>query len=240
MNNKTTACAIAVLGRLPLVRETVNRMKYKNKVDYIVCVCSNDEDAHFCAQLPCVVVMHPNHPLGSKWNSGWKHLFINYNPDYYIFAGSSDWLSDNWIEGCLPYLDTYDAVGKLDMYLFDLGQTQNRLCHWPGYTGDRAGDTIGIGRMLTKNIVEKMRGLPFHPELDSGLDWSMTLHIASLGGILHTIEGDEIKSLSLSCYQWGNKHQFEQHWDNELPSVKIEPYQKFMDQHFPEYKIIKL
>jgi len=231
----TTGCAIPVHGRLPLVEQTVKRLKYKNKVDFIVCVCSTEQDKLFCESLPCDVIESPNSPLGKKWSNGWQHLLDNYNPDFYIFAGSSDWLSDNWIEKTIPHLEKYDAVGKLDMYLFDQGQDQNRLCFWPGYIGERSGDTIGIGRVLTKAIVTKMKGRPFRDDLDNCLDWSMTEHIKHLKGKLHTIEGDEIKSLSLSTYRWNNKHVYNHHWDGLLPSTQM-LVSPFMDTYFPEYK----
>jgi len=238
--NYKTAAAVPVLGRLPLVEQTINRLKYVNKIDHIVCVCSNEQDELFCKKLPCDVIQHPNKPLAAKWNAGWEYLMSQYSPDYYVFVGSSDWLSENWLDVCIPLLKKYDAVGKLDMYLFDLGEQENRLCYWPGYIGVRSGDTIGIGRVLTKQLVEKMNGRPFRDDLDNCLDWSMTEQIKHLKGKLHTIEGDEIKSLSLSCYLWNNKHHFAHHWDGVLPSSRIDLHKEFMCEYFPEHLNLKL
>lgn len=231
--------AIPVFGRLPLVMQTVLRMKNKNKVDHIVCVCSTDEDYEFCKSLPCDVLMHDNSPLSDKWNFGWHYLMTTHNPDYFLFAGSSDWLSDNWMEVTIPYLQLFDSVGVLGMWCFDVGQKENRLAHWPGYVGERSGDTIGIGRVLRADLVKKMQGKPFREGLNVGLDWSMTCHIAMLDCTHHVIESPELKALSLSCYRWENKHKFAQHWSNQLPSTRMQ-VNPFMDDNFPEYKLMNL
>lgn len=243
-NNKymKSAAAIPVLGRLPLIEQGIKRFVEKNKIDHVVCVCSNEQDMEYCKAFEPLypgkveVIFHPNEPLAQKWNAGWKHLMDNHDPDFYVFVGSSDWLSDNWLEMTIPFAEKFDAVGKLDMWLYDFGKTENRLCFWPGYVGERAGDSIGIGRILSRKIVRKMNGQPFHPSLNSGLDWSMTQHMKVYGVELHTIESKDIKSLSLSCYLWGQKHQFEQHWGNKLPSERLGHGTEFMNEYFPEYR----
>jgi len=230
----TTAAIIPVKGRHELLCHTVARLRYKNKVDYVVCVVSNEEDLFFTSLYCDHVIMHPNNPLAMKWNAGFEYAYRHFDPDAYLFVGSSDWLCDDYLDRMLPELDGYDMIGKPDMHLFDVGRYDTRLCYWWGYDGDRQGEPIGIGRLLSKRIVHKMKGRPFMDYLDNALDYNMLQHVLSFGGKVGLIENKEAVTLSLSCYLWPNKHRFDEHWRGQLPSLPMGDGRGWMMRLFPE------
>lgn len=230
------AAVIAVHGRLPLLEHTIRRLYKKNKVDYVICVGGPEEES-VCKYAGAIFIHHENKPLGKKWNAGFLEA-KKLNPDACIFVGSSDWLSDNWLEYSCLYVDQYDLVGKPDFYLLDIADTY-RLCHWTGYVGERGSEPIGIGRILSRRILNRIDWKPFDDGLNKSMDFSMYHKVLSNEGKVMLIKTDEIKSLSISTDRWENMHKFEQHWTGVLPSTKIEDH-NFLNKYFPEaYQIFK-
>jgi len=224
-----------VHGRLPLLQQTIRRLYDKNGVYKVICVGS-DVEKRLCEKEGAEFILHENKPLGKKWNAGFQAA-KKYNPDGCLFVGSSDWVSDNWISYCSSYLSEYDMIGKPDFYLLDYGNTI-RCCHWAGYTDTRrANEPIGIGRILSARILDKMSWCPMQDKLDSSLDWSMFQKVLSMNGKVKMITNDEIKSLSLSTNKWENKHKFEDHYRGKLPSKRIE--NKVLIEIFPEINNLK-
>jgi hypothetical protein len=194
--NLTVAAIIPVKGRLPLLKHTITRLKQKNGVNHVICVGSEDE-REVCEQAGAIFIIHENYPLGKKWNAGFMKA-KELKPDVCLFVGSSDWISDNWIEYCSKYMSSYDMVGKPDFKLLDYGK-QFRMCDWKGYTDPRRkGEPIGIGRMISSRILDLMNWQPMNPNLDSSLDYSMWQKVLQVGGRVKLLETDEIHSLSLS------------------------------------------
>lgn len=223
---------IPVKGRKPLVKHTIERLLKKNEVSKVICVVDSNEDHHVCKAAGAEAIPHFEKTLGAKWNIGFMKA-KEYSPDACLFVGSSDWISDNWIEYCEPYIGEYDMVGKPDFTLLDYGK-EFRVCHWAGYTDPRRkGEPIGIGRLLSRRILDLMDWQPMDPKLDSSLDYSMWQKVLNMGGKVGLLTTDDIKSLSLSTDAWVNKHRFEDHWTGKLPSKKIEA-EPFLKKYFPE------
>lgn len=182
-------------------------------------------------------ISYPNKFLGAKWNAG----FIaakKYNPDACLFVGSSDWLSDNWVNELWRNKGDFDLVGLPGCYLVDVSRDGLRGCHWPGYTGDRKGESIGIGRIITGKILEKIDWKPFDDHLTHSLDYSMINRVNKAGGKIGLVNLDNVKSLAISTDQWPNKHQFKDHYSNKLPSTRIENVESWIEDNFPEAKSI--
>lgn len=225
---------IPVKGRLPLLKETISRLMTKNRVFKVICVGDGEDEKQLAESLGADFVHHANYPLGRKWNVGFLKA-KEYLPDACLFVGSSDWISDNWIDHCEPYMIDYDMTGKPDFNLLDYGKTL-RMCHWAGYKDDRRkGEPIGIGRLISRRILDKLGWQPMDPKLDSSLDYSMWQKVLNSGGKVKLITSDEIQSLSLSTEAWENKHKFSDHFANKkgVESTKMEPT-KFLSEHFPE------
>jgi len=157
IRKNATKCiaVIPIKGRLPLLKHTIRRLYRKNGIFKVICVGETKEEKELVESEGGLFVQHENKPLGKKWNAGFLEA-KKYNPDCCLFVGSSDWVSDNWVEYCSQYLKNYDLIGKPDFYLLDYGR-RLRVCHWLGYTDKRrANEPIGIGRILSKRILDKI------------------------------------------------------------------------------------
>jgi hypothetical protein len=228
---KVVAC-IPTHGRLPLLKHTIERLYNKNGVYKVICVGDHEEKT-FCESLGAEFIQVKNKPLGRKWNTAFAAA-QKYNPDACLFIGSSDWISDNWLTEMEPYTKQYDLVGMPGCYFLHVGNEDNRLCHWPGYVGPRKGESIGIGRLISRSLMDKINWRPFNDALDSSLDRSMIDKVNSVNGTIFNVVSDKIFSVSISTDQWVNLHKFEMHWNNILPSKKIFEVDNFLNQHFPE------
>lgn len=233
-----TVAVIPIKGRLPLLKYTIRRLLKKNGCFAVICIGDAPEEKLLVESEGAIFVEHENSPLGKKWNAGFlkaKEL----NPDAVLFVGSSDWVCDDWLPYCAKFIQAgMDMVGKPDFYLLDIGDVL-RFCHWHGYTTkERKDEPIGIGRVLSARILEQMNWQPIADELESSIDWSMYKRILALGGKVANIKTDQIKSLSISTNRWSNKHQFNAHYSNKLPSSRMPDFGNWLDLHFPEYKKI--
>jgi glycosyltransferase involved in cell wall biosynthesis len=228
---------VPVLGRRPLVKHTIERLYKKNSIHKVICVGDDPRDRKVCEAAGAEWIHHRNRPLGQKWNTGFRAA-QKYNPDACLFVGSSDWVSDTWTAVLSQYLSNYDLIGLPGCYFLDITSTlqAHRALFWPGYIGKREGESIGIGRLISAKVLDKLKWEPFDDVLDRSLDFSMQKKVLQAGGKLKLLQTDVIKSLSISCDQWKNKHNFESHWNNVLPSEKIE-VDKIVEW-FPEVKLI--
>lgn len=234
---KVVAC-VAVRGRLPLLEHTITRLYRKNDVYRVICVGDGHDEQKVCEKAGAVWVQYRNTPLGDKWNQAFRAA-KSYDPDAVLFVGSSDFIEDRWIDTMRPHVENYGFAGAKGCYFIDLGATQ-RLVWWPGYaesrrSRDRDDETIGIGRMLSRELMNRLKWEPFEARLDSSLDSSMKKRAAAVGFKDVMIPG--LKALSISTDQWPNKHQFEQHWNGVLPSQRIEDVDTLLKQ-FPEINLV--
>lgn len=229
---------IPVHGRRPLIKQTIGRLLKKNRVYKVICVGDHPKDERECKAAGAEWVQFANKPLGAKWNEGFVAA-KRFNPDGCLFVGSSDWISDNWLSVLGERLNDCDLIGLPGCYLMDVrttgGRNAYRACHWPGYIGLREGESIGIGRVISARILNKITWQPFDPKLDHSLDFSMIKKVHAAGGKIKLVNPPEIKSMAISCDQWPNKHNFESHWSNRLPSRKLNEEELWeLASEFPE------
>lgn len=235
---------IPVLGRGLLVRHTVGRL-VRQKI-HVVVVCQYVYEFSFFEgidkkYLTLKVCYGKN--LGFKWNYGFivaKEL----NPDAILYVGSSDWVTDNWIDSLSEYLNGADYVGVQDYYLAhfefnvpydksqkydDLSEQLNRVRvgHWIGYSGPRMGEPIGIGRLLSRKFLDRINFMPFDNNLNKNLDHSMHLKAQNVV----SLRCDDHKCLSISTTLWSNKHNYFVDMDNSGSKILNV---KFLNKYFPE------
>jgi hypothetical protein len=227
---RVIAC-MAVQGRHPLLELTIKRLYQKNDVYRVICT-GDRSDREVCERAGAVFIPFQNNPLGAKWNRAFQES-EKFDPDACLFVGSSDWLSDNWIHKMKIHVERFDLAGKLDMYLLDIGD-ENRACYWPGYDKRRKNETIGIGRLLSRRMLDRIHFKPFEDRLNNSLDYSMQVSVMRLAGSLQVVKDDSMKSLSISTNVWSNKHIFTQHYNGILKSEKITQVQEFINNNFPE------
>jgi hypothetical protein len=228
--------ALAVYGRLPLLEHTIRRLYEKNGCYKVVCAGDGVEEKKLCESLGAVWTPRRNKPLGMKWNSAFQKA-RDFNPDAIVFCGSSDWLSDNWFSIMRPHVERHDFVGVPGCDLIDIHNTI-RGCHWAGYKGyrkERENESIGIGRMLSRRLLNAMDWTPFDPALDNSLDRSMkdrAFQFKQMKDFM--VHDDRLKALSISTHLWPNKHKFEMHWAQMIPSKIMEDPAKWCEENFPE------
>jgi hypothetical protein len=220
-NTKRIVAPIPVHGRLILLRHTIRRLYEKCGIHKVICI-GDDPQAQFVAeQENAEWVRHPNTPLGAKWNTGFLAA-RKYNSDGVIFLGSSDWISDDYLQIVSEYLPQYDLIGKLGCHFLDKG-VKYRAVYWGGYgKGVRSDEPIGIGRVLSARILDSIGWMPFDNRIDASLDWSMWQRLKQHRAKIHILPHDTGGLVSISTNMWTNKHNFEDHWNNILPSIKID------------------
>ena len=225
---------IPVCGRFPLVTHTIKRLKDQGVI--VICIGHEPMGKKIADYMDVEWIEYSNDLLGSKWNTGFLAA-KKYNPEGVLFMGSSDLMSSNYLTESSKYLKEYDLIGMLGCYFADLNKSDDnkkndeiRLVKWNGYgDGDRENEPIGIGRLLSSRILDEIGWKPFNDELNSSLDFSMWEKVLNSNGKIKILDDNNLKLLSISTNLWRNKHKFEQHWNNILPSEKIYDKSFFLD-----------
>lgn len=170
----------------------LNRLKDNFNVITLSVGSEGKESMALCAKYGINYISFYNKPLGSKFNTGMRAM-QQFNPDYVMILGSDDLISNAAMKRVLELCAKgHDVVGFTDVWFYDL--IQKNLHYWPGYghRGDkadasRAGEAIGLGRTLSRAILNKMNWQPWKPDVNVGLDWWMTQKLKGLKVIPKTI-----------------------------------------------------
>lgn len=237
-----TVAIIPCLGRYQLLEKTVERLYKVNGITKVILVGHEPMIKKIADQSGSIFVNHRNEPLGRKWNAGFETAKL-LNPDAVLFVGSSDLISKDWLPVALSYLPDYDLIGRLDCYLLDIHTLSGkRLVHWPGYgQGVRSEEPIGIGRVISARVLDKINWRPFDDTRDNSMDWFMYDAVLKHSGKIKIMEED-VCSMAISTNLWPQKHQFEMHWKNQLQSKRIlgNEMDEFMTKYFPDIVDLKL
>ena len=210
--NKHSEKVFAVLpvkGRRELLKYSISRLYNKCGVDYVVCVGDNQEDMQVCEKAGAEWVYHPNEPLGEKWNAGIRCAMGRHPFDAFLFVGSSDWVSDNWVSYMLPYLKEFGMVGGLGCNLLDIHglNSEFRMFRWAGYPEDneRYLEPSGGGRLYSGKLLEKINCNLF-PNRNDSMDWFSMNKIQEAGGKIKTVKTSDIQLMAISTDKWFNMH----------------------------------
>lgn len=230
-------CPIPIFGRFPLAKITVSRLIKQNVTPIII---GHEEEAKkLAAELDVEFVNAENSPLGQKWNAGF-FACKRYNPDAVLFMGSSDWCSDYHLSNARKYINNHCIVGCLGCHFAHVSRYHNfldpksghiGLHFWPGYTNERCGEPIGIGRILNKDYLDKLEWNPFDPNLNVSMDWCMWQKRKSSQQkeFILPSKPNKINLLSISTDWWPNKHKF-----NEKGLDYINANIKLLEKNFYE------
>jgi len=242
---------IPVRGRQLLLPWTIKNIL--KVVDEVVCVTECKEERPICQQSGAIVTTIRGATLGKKWNMGFQNA-KQFDPDYILYVGSSDWVSDNWVDELMPLAENHELTGVQDFYEMHLefnhpfekkqdynihrvneSFTGRKVGYWEGYFGERRGEPIGIGRILRRDFLKRINYNPFDEMLTKNLDYSM---YNKTDDVVST-RCDNMKCLSLSTTLWGNKHIFETDMSN--PGSRVfdkKEANEFLTKWFPEaYKL---
>ena len=211
LTNKTIVAVIPVYGREPLLKYTIRRLYEKNKINHVIVIGESKSEENVAFNEGAIFLKHKNNPLGKKWNAG-VMFTKKFNPDALIFVGSSDWISDDWIETAyLEITKNVGYVGKQGFDMMDITNSTKLYCKWYGYVCDRKNETIGIGRLLTKQLLEIVNYEPFSSHKNHSMDYDIYLQCIKHNMKIKILNNDSI-FLSISCDLWKNMHCFFQHY----------------------------
>tara|TARA_B100001248_G_scaffold107933_1_gene80502 strand:+ start:288 stop:1670 length:1383 start_codon:yes stop_codon:yes gene_type:complete len=212
LTKRTIVAIIPVFGREKLFKYTIRRLYQKNKINHVIVLGESESERITAIKEGAIFIKHINKPLGAKWNTGFQYS-KRFNPDAVLFVGSSDWISKDWIDSAYPYiLNGYGYVGKKDYYMLDINDKNIRTCRWLGYLCNRKNETIGIGRLISKNLLEKINYTPFKKNKNSSMDYCMYQKCINNDFKIKILDNSSM-FLSISCNLWANMHKFEYYYD---------------------------
>ena len=119
-----------------------------------------------------------NFPLSVKWQNGVDYA-RDLNPDYILMLGSDDFVCSNLLKFYTQAMDKgTDLIGLIDCYFFDA--RVNKLTYWLGYRNHRRGESIGMARMLSKELLNKLDWKVWRKPINRGLDSEMMRNLNTI------------------------------------------------------------
>lgn len=112
-----------------------------------------------------------NLPLGAKWNAALS-LLRDQDVDGVVILGSDDLLNERFFHVLKTLVDEGCQLAGLDTF-FVLEGRNGRLMEWLGYLPPREGESIGAGRFLHRELLERLNWHLWEDGLNAGLDASM-------------------------------------------------------------------
>ena len=110
-----------------------------------------------------------------------------YRPDFVMLTGSDDLISAEWLDfGIKQMVDNnLDCVGLMDSYIAHAKTKE--VMYWSGYWGDRKGESIGAGRIVSRKILDKLNWTlwPTNDARTIGNDGRQIERIIGAGGSVH-------------------------------------------------------
>ena len=146
--------------------------KFKNVEFVFIAVGSEGvESRSICDNTVFEYHHHENKPISNKWNYGCQQL-KHKNIDAALFLGSDDFICEDTLLKLLQTIfNGYDFVGLQDCYLYN--KPTKELVYFQGYRNGRSGETIGIARCLSVELLMALNFSPWGSNLNSRLDASM-------------------------------------------------------------------
>ena len=146
--------------------EGINRVK-RNTEHTIELVTIGSEGKQFSSNH----IETGNFPLSNKWQTGLTYA-RTLNPDYVLMLGSDDFVCSNFLDVYTTEMEKgTDLIGLIDCYFLDA--RVNELTHWLGYRNHRIGESIGMARMLSKNLLDTLNWEVWAQQANKGLDSMM-------------------------------------------------------------------
>lgn len=155
------------------------RNQLKNDMD-LVLICAGSEgktSQKLAKKNGFLYVERENHPLSQKVNALYEKAgqlgvdaCIKVDSDSIILKEFFFYYDDLIDKG-------YDYSGIEDIYFL----VQNYLCYWAGYKNKRKGETTGVGRFLSKRLLQELDWRPWGDlQLEMGLDTNLQKRVKKL------------------------------------------------------------
>lgn len=130
-----------------------------------VCTYTDEENIELLKGRCEKLVVVQNNITGQKWNKGLS-VAKDLNWDKFIILGSDDLVSYKYFAYLKHRKEKY--IGMLDAVAMNLNTKKYR--YWRGYTNHRHGESIGVGRIIDRSIIENLNYELFPNILKSRID----------------------------------------------------------------------
>jgi len=147
-------------GRLDLTRACMRHWRWiadllDGVVDVRVCLTGSDGDPTIATDYGHTYSEFPNDPLGVKRDHALSVCRAT-EPDAVMVTGSDDFFSKELVSfQCYLVRDQgVESAGILDGYFLKLETKE--MVYWPGYEGDRAGHSIGCGKIISSKVLDRL------------------------------------------------------------------------------------
>lgn len=178
------ALVTMMYGRHEIFQIFAKQFEYlrDNCSEELVCVCVGSDGMRgqtLCDKHGIYYHNFPNHPLGRKAN---KRLEIaqSMDVDAVLFAGSDDLISLNDLEYKIKKLkEGFNFIAPMDIYYYDY--RGGGFYYSNGYNGTaRAGEPMAVGRMLSREVMDKLKWNLFPSGKKRGLDGAAKRKLATI------------------------------------------------------------
>lgn len=122
----------------------------------IVCALSPDdphiaENTESCSKHNVWSMLTPNLPLRAKGNMLCKFSRL-FDWDYLMILGSDDVVGPGFFDAYPD--DIAEGWGWSDLYLYD--PPDRRFAYWPGYDPAKRQESVGAGRVLRRDVLDRL------------------------------------------------------------------------------------
>jgi len=154
----------------------------------------------------------PNQPLGVKMNKSLE-VARSLNPDYCLMVGSDDLIGKNLMEKYISVMNQgIDFSFLTDCYFFDTVSKQG--LYWAGYSKpNNKGNAAGIGKLISRSLLDKIKWNCFPPGFDRILDTGFDRQIQKVQHTSIPINLKEENLFALDIKSATNMTPFNR-WDN--------------------------
>lgn len=189
---------------------------FRHRIDIICCVSGSEgkESKRLAEGYGFKYVEVPNKPLGVKMNKSLE-LARALNPDYCLMVGSDDLIGVKLMNRYLGIMDSgIDYTCLMDCYFFDT-KTKKGL-YWAGYTKPHnKGKAGGVGKLISKSLLDKINWNCFPPGFDRILDTGFEKQLEKVKFSEVKINLKEENLFALDIKSSNNMTPFAQ-WDNSV------------------------
>ncbi len=119
----------------------------------VIAVASNQEDVDLCKSFGWEVTQFSNDVLSNKLQAGLKFA-REFDHDGLLMVGSDDLISEDLGKYYSRMLKDFDFIAPAQCYLYDM--KTGMLRYWTGYKNSRKGEPTGAGRLLRKDLLERI------------------------------------------------------------------------------------
>lgn len=199
----------------------IRRLRRSSKHEIVAIMCGSEGEVSesLARKHGFPYIEFQNRPLGAKYNA--RMLFASaFDPDYVLMLGSDDIISTDLLKAYEKEMEKgTDFMGILDLYIYNVATKQTTYCQ--GYTNERVGETVGVGRCLSRNLLQQLNWQPWIDSRNSSLDGAMMTKLGSLNYSKKTFRLKELDAFAMDIKSGNNISPFRIDKDHVLTNPEL-------------------